>query len=562
MEKGSLGVVEHHEDEFTKLILSWSLGDILNEDLYKNKMESIPLTFESEEHYFGSFVNPLLEETRTELASFMEIVLRSPYADMLSCNESKSGENRVYDVTVGHWKNQYSGRGIDDYNTLLGDLLLLVDGKLESVSDLKNVGRTCALVMVKSKEDDSTSMRVKTAQPIEFQDGMLAVFLMNVTSQKRIWNSLHVHRNLDIIKEVIHSDFKVKENCNICSFGYDNILSPKFDPRLLFNLNGSQKTAVKEALCKTQCCHTSSVEQIWGPPGTGKAFSVLLFILLQMKQRTLVCAPTNVAILQLASRMLSLVRESSKTTITSGDDSFCSVGDLLLFGTKERLEVSTDIEEIHLEHRVKRIAECLGPVTEKQIRHEIEDKTTMLEIKSFSEFVQERFNSLTPSLRRCILTFFLWNHCCLKKNLVSEELEDLFNSKPLQDDFVKNLVSSMGCIRAMSLSVLRTLQISLEGLALPCFSNKYAIKQFCFERASAIFCTTSSSYKLHVVNMEPLNILVIDEADQLKEAESIIPLQLPGMKHAILIGDERQLPATVNSNVCVQSGFGRSLFDR
>ncbi|GKF79863.1 hypothetical protein Tco_0235431, partial [Tanacetum coccineum] len=206
--------------------------------------------FESEEHYFGSFVNPLLEETRTELASFMEIVLRSPYADMLSCNESKSGENRVYDVTVGHWKNQYSGRGRDDYNTLLGDLLLLVDGKLESVSDLKHV------------EDDSTSMRVKTAQPIEFQDGMLAVFLMNVTSQKRIWNSLHVHRNLDIIKEVIHSDFKVKVNCNICSFGYDNILSPKVDPRLLLNLNGSQKTAVKEALCKTQCCHTSSVEQI------------------------------------------------------------------------------------------------------------------------------------------------------------------------------------------------------------------------------------------------------------------------------------------------------------
>ncbi|GKB45427.1 putative ribonuclease H-like domain-containing protein [Tanacetum coccineum] len=157
---------------------------------------------------------------------------------------------------------------------------------------------------------------------------MLVVFLMNVTSQERIWNSLHVHRNLDIIKEVIYSDCKVKENCNICSFGYDNILSPKIDPHLLLNLNESQKIAVREALCKT----------------------------------TLTCAPTNVAILQLASRMLSLIRESSKTTIACGD-SFCSVGDLLLFGSKERLEVSTDIKEIHLEHRVKRIAECLGPMT-------------------------------------------------------------------------------------------------------------------------------------------------------------------------------------------------------
>ncbi|GKA71175.1 UvrD-like helicase, ATP-binding domain, P-loop containing nucleoside triphosphate hydrolase [Tanacetum coccineum] len=109
-------------------------------------------------------------------------------------------------------------------------------------------------------------------------------------------------------------------------------------------------------------------------------------------------------------------------------------------------------------------------------------------------------------------------------------------------------MSSMGSIRAMPLSILRTLQILLKGLALPCFSNKYAIKQFCFQRASVIFCTTSSSYKLHAVNMEPLNILIIDEAAQLKEAESTIPLQLSGMKHAILIGDERQLPAMVHSN--------------
>ena len=48
----------------------------------------------------------------------------------------------------------------------------------------------------------------------------------------------------------------------------------------------------------------------------------------------------------------------------------------------------------------------------------------------------------------------------------------------------------------------------------------------------------SSSFKLHRVAMEPLTVLVIDEAAQLKEYESIIPLQLPGVKHAILVGDE------------------------
>jgi hypothetical protein len=38
MEKGYLGFAEHHEDEFTKLILAWSLDDILNQNLIKDKV--------------------------------------------------------------------------------------------------------------------------------------------------------------------------------------------------------------------------------------------------------------------------------------------------------------------------------------------------------------------------------------------------------------------------------------------------------------------------------------------------------------------------------------------
>ncbi|KAK3222798.1 hypothetical protein Dsin_009823 [Dipteronia sinensis] len=62
--------------------------------------------------------------------------------------------------------------------------------------------------------------------------------------------------------------------------------------------------------------------------------------------------------------------------------------------------------------------------------------------------------------------------------------------------------------------------------------------------------------------MEPLYFLVIDEAAQLKESESTIPLKLKGIKHAILIGDECQLPAMVESSVSDEAGYGRSLFER
>jgi senataxin len=72
------------------------------------------------------------------------------------------------------------------------------------------------------------------------------------------------------------------------------------------------------------------------------------------------------------------------------------------------------------------------------------------------------------------------------------------------------------------------------------------------ENACLVFCTASSSAKLHRTEGS-MEFLVIDEAAQLKECESAIPLQLSGLRHAILIGDERQLPALVKSEVRVLS---------
>jgi replication-associated recombination protein RarA len=79
------------------------------------------------------------------------------------------------------------------------------------------------------------------------------------------------------------------------------------------------------------CNHKLSVELIWGPPGTGKTktTNTLLFTLLRMGYRTLTCAPTNVAITEVASRVLKLVKESFEAE-DFGIDALCySLGDIL-----------------------------------------------------------------------------------------------------------------------------------------------------------------------------------------------------------------------------------------
>nr|GEV91261.1 UvrD-like helicase, ATP-binding domain, P-loop containing nucleoside triphosphate hydrolase [Tanacetum cinerariifolium] len=560
---------DHHQDHnFAELIFSWSIDDVLNDELYKYQAEKIPLTFQSEEHYFSSFVYPLLEETRTELASALEIMRSAPFSEIISLNEVKDKGKMLYDVTVGPWRNISSGRGKEPYRTLPGDLFLLMDRKPDSVTDLQNLGRTWAFSIVNKTVDDdnqdssqSKHFKAKLSR-IDFQDGMYlyAVFLMNITTQKRIWNSLHVHGNRNIIKEVIYAGSVVKE-CDVCSFCCSDPISENVDQQIVSRLNESQIAAIMASINKTKCCHNSSVGQIWGPPGTGKTttVSVMLFVLLKMDCRMVACAPTNVAIVELASRVLKLVRESFDTrTVTA--DSFCPVGDMLLFGNMERLKVGTEIEDIYVEHRVDRLTECLGSLTgwkhcissmidllencvsqyhvfvenefKEQLAARVEIKTNKLEVKSFIGFLRDRFKSSALALKRCILT--LCTH-------ISRSF--------MREDNFQNMISLLN-------------NKSLERLGLPSALKISELKNFCFEQASLIFCTTSTSYKLYTVKMEPLNLLVIDEAAQLKEAESTIPLQLPGVNHAILIGDQCQLPATVKSKVSTESGFGRSLFER
>ncbi|XP_059444854.1 uncharacterized protein LOC132176609 [Corylus avellana] len=154
-------------------------------------------------------------------------------------------------------------------------------------------------------------------------------------------------------------------------------------------------------------------------------------------------------------------------------------------------------------------------------------------------------------------------------NVESQVVAKLFSCSELAADISESFMDMpfplyqrrKECLSTLR-SVLRTLNGSFNVLDRLSIMSKQSIEEYCLQTASVLFCTASSSYKLHSVAMKRLSILVIDEAAQLKECESTIPLQLPGLRHAILFGDECQLPAMVESNISGKAGFGRSLFER
>ncbi|KAF2320974.1 hypothetical protein GH714_032328 [Hevea brasiliensis] len=491
----------------------------------------------------------------------MEIISEAPFAEVVSFSECKPHDKLLYDVKVDHWRNRFNDRGKEPYNTLPGDIVVLANAKPETFSDLQRVGRTWAFAMVTNitedeNEDASTStyFKVQASKPVEVREGLqnslVVIFLINATTNKRIWNALHMHGNLNIIKEFLSADSVVRENCALCSVRKNEVWDAKCAMNLSSMLNESQTEAVLASLEKMQCNHKSSVELIWGPPGTGKTktVSILLFNLLRMKCRTLTCAPTNVAVVEVATRY-----------------------------------------NVFLENEL---------IKEKDRNHESENKEkkfsskTEVEFegnKSFLDFVRERFKSTALPLKNCLLSLcthisesYILKHnrqnitslvgfldsfdsLLSRDDVISEDIEEVFACPELVEDYSQGFsdILLMLCLRRRDcLSLLKSLRNSLRELNLPSAMNKSSIVKFCFEKASLIFCTASSSYKLHSLAIEPLNLLVIDEAAQLKECESAIPLKIPGLRHAILIGDECQLPATVESKASDKSGFGRSLFER
>ncbi|KAL6532138.1 hypothetical protein OROGR_014108 [Orobanche gracilis] len=193
------------KDQFIDLVFSWSIQDIFNENLYKNQVEEIPESFECVDKYLGSYIYPLLEETRAELASAMESVYKAPFAEVTSFRECK-GETFFYDTKVDHWRNRHSDRGREAYRTLPGDILLISNMKPETASDLERAAWICTFACVRKISDDdesgngctSCNFKVRTAELIEVGDERIetlyVVFLMNITTNKRIWNALGMRR--------------------------------------------------------------------------------------------------------------------------------------------------------------------------------------------------------------------------------------------------------------------------------------------------------------------------------------------------------------------------------
>ncbi|XP_066344368.1 helicase sen1-like [Miscanthus floridulus] len=580
------------DDELVDLIFSWSLLDVMNQDLFRDKASTIPDRFFGLKSYLDAFRIPLLEEMRAEMSSNLEPLPDHPSAVPIrslvpSIGKSLGNFGLVYRATVAR------GRGSRHAAPCIGDIIVLLDGMPRRPPELAwSGGGSYCVAHIQDVDRNGYGFEIRASRKIEDASCYaLAVSLLSFIPYARIWRCLDydaaVKRNPTLVK-VVAGDAQQSTPFPAGSSaparrdtgGTDADVAAKLST---FKLNDSQTESILSCVKATrQQDGASKFSLIWGPPGTGKTktISVLLLLLLtsQTKCRVLTCAPTNTAISQVASRLLTLWKQHAAA------DRGCH-GDLLLFGNRERMAVDGDLGEIFLDTRVKRLKKCFSPATGWRhclVSLEVflgEQRTVTCQYQgdclqnvgtkvAETSFVRSRLHQIFDTLRNCfrLIMSQVPRAVLLEKNyknivLLMEMLKDFSkllgrkivgNDEASKSEFAQNLMQS----KARILDVTRTL---LRELKLPVTRSDFRIKKFCLGSAPFIFCTVSGSAKL---NNQKMDLLLIDEAAQLKECESLIPMQLSGLKHAVLIGDECQLPATVKSKVSDTALLGRSLFER
>ncbi|KAI4299682.1 hypothetical protein L6164_033116 [Bauhinia variegata] len=637
------------------IVFSWTIKDVLDDYLYKDKVRNIPETFSSTTEYMSSFTLPLIEETHADLSSSLKNMSRAPFCTIRTVEKGrkfKPPKKLFYDIQIKRSASDDDMKDVEKYEPEVGDLIAFTDIRPKSKHDfLQGPGKNYHIAYVyRSRDENTDKITILSSKLQEIQQGTwsnYAIYLLNMTTNLRIWKALNSElegANTCIIRKVLQADPANGENSSICSSGVEHSLAFSRVQNLTssHNLNEAQEEAVSSCVTMRKCHHSENIKLIWGPPGTGKTKTVasLLFALLKLKTRTLTCAPTNSAVLTVAARLLGLLKETLVYE-TYG------LGDIVLSGNSSRMKVDEyhGLRDVFLDYRVDKLRECFAPLT--GWKHYLESMISLLEnpkqqyvlfkrkagdenddedeeeqkyccvyslykmvekgvvmalkgivkeklssiqehrhshmqkeketAMSLEQFVKKSFSNIREKLKfymevmcthlpTSIIPFETARNIFRALSLISSLESFLYQTKVNLDLLDYKGDCFIECFGRHSLSnreeCLRILRSLSETISLPTIAEKYKIANFCLTNTCLVFCTVSSSIRLYTGGMVPLQFLVIDEAAMLKECESIIPLQLPGLKNVILIGDERQLPAVVKSKISNDAKFGRSLFER
>ncbi|XP_060791611.1 probable helicase senataxin isoform X2 [Neoarius graeffei] len=346
----------------------------------------------------------------------------------------------------------------------------------------------------------------------------------SLISTLREFRALCLLRNSKMAPPVLNPDIKYFAPCQD---GFPNLDMPEY--------NGDQAKAISCGVAVVKRKEkTPQMMLIRGPPGTGKS-KVIVGILRRLlapgqspsvnrygkscRTRILLCAPSNAAIDSLMRKVIS----DFKANCLNIHSPQGTCGDINLVRLGSDKTISNDLKLFSLDNQVKKDLEK-GQQKNGQQKNG-------LDIQKRKEELDMIIDSLSEQCGRKGKKWPMFDELNTKKLSYLKEREKLSRNFKEIDD------------------------------------KRHDVQSRLLLNAHVICCTLSTSggtllkFAFRHLGHEPFDCVIIDEAGQAKETETLIPL-LYRCQTLILVGDPEQLPPTVISQKAKELGYDQSLMAR
>ena len=264
------------------------------------------------------------------------------------------------------------------------------------------------------------------------------------------------------------------------------------------------------------------------------------------KRRLLVCGPTNKSVVVLAMKALAYMRE---------DDSINAV----LIGDREELmsdnpdELETFFVYAYTTNLIRRWKTIKNKLLKRYDIDQVED-----EFRDVMSDMRRRI----PTISRHLIEIAFENvqDCFESFDDAREEVWRLKLEEADSDAKVGNQEKRESPIEEKKAK--RELELALAMVTREFQSlDEQEVVQDLLRSADVIFCTMSTAGNMNMRRTGQVNDLIVDEAAACTEAEILIPLHMKP-ERLLLVGDPKQLPATVQSPQAIKFGFAQSLQER
>eukprot|EP01041_Mallomonas_annulata_P008009 gene8009-16395_t len=581
-------------------ILRWTVNDIKNVNLILGceSVKAIPFaTFDSPSSWYESFVPFAIDELRAELECCIiksSTILNGSNHNYGYQRSETSGpacvEFSLKRSNVGG--NQYNleimGTEHDLESTHSGTVAMFI--KTTSSADNINSEFTHFFCYISKTPDESEyKTRIDALESNESKqlisdegDGWKLVLLdVPLFTTKRTLRALTSCKIPILFKDIISCQHDTNQ-----SFPFEDLIRASISNELFSRIASKCNKSQKEAIF---ACIGSrgypAIKIIHGPPGTGKTSTVVTILRLYLSTPDLTIhatAPTNIAVCELARRFVKRFVNRTKDKEEYND---VKPADILIIEDISKLGLKGGLELFSLDLRLERlydnianiesIYETICEFQNPEFMKDIYEKKKVLQPDiSSPEFINEYLLELSQRLD-CSASGLLIEHpsCSFSKRDMKMVLDDFNTFQQLPHHILSTWIqhnqqqqhnndnddnnNSSSCDNFLS-STLRHLVVTVGVLRMTI--EPADLRREVITRARLIFSTVMAGGR-KLFDDIPVDIVVIDEATQLVEAQTSV-LFRESLQCLVLVGDNKQLPATTMSTHPLAEGYKRSLFDR